>query len=548
METYLPESQQKLVFDYVTERHNGSLPVKDFLKTVEEHEFHDHEYNKDSQKIRDFIAFHLAQKRAEQIAETATNGKIIDAELEEAKKLKGIANEATKIRQALGMKTYNLDMDHEEFNEVLEEVYFKKLPTNEAHRKYARFLHHSNLKLSQVPYYDVRSKDLDRLKHRSAVIDRILDSDEMRGRYLELKDNRDTMLAFRPNNSALLSTHTISTLKSNQPIDTNNFDYDRYDEEASQLDAVAHSMSETGTVLSKPLFVKTGTTAKPASEAPAAEANAAPSASKRDILDQSKATLLAGPKVSQFNDDKYTNQASDNQPSAGGAAVSSAPASGGNMMLSKSLPNLHFSARPSPLAALDLAKVNGNVNIVTTTAVAAAAGDMPSLPKKKSKNAEAVENSIINATQYHNVFPSNGGSAVVPGGGIGGGASVASFSPDRASVAGGQSVISLNTSLASQSNNTNNTNNTSNTSPAKKSKLRTSLLEPTNETSLKETDFYTQVYDESSSMGRLKDPSKIMRIEKIDPKVYAPKGKKIVHQVRTADWSRLGYVKVSQDI
>jgi hypothetical protein len=144
------------------------------------------------------------------------------------------------------------------------------------------------------------------------------------------------------------------------------------------------------------------------------------------------------------------------------------------------------------------------------------------------------------------VFPTNGGAAALPGGGIGSGASVASFSPDRASVVGGQSVISLNTSLASQSNNTNNTNNTSNTSPAKKSKLRTSLLEPTNETSLKETDFYTQVYDESSSMGRLKDPSKIMRIEKIDPKVYAPKGKKIVHQARTTDWSRLGYVKVSR--
>jgi hypothetical protein len=455
----MPETEQKLVFDYIDPKHNGSIPVKDFLKTVEEHEFHDTEMNKDAQKIRDFLNFHIDQKKAQELERTKNNP--TDPEFEELKKQKGIENEAEKIRKALAMNTYNIDVDHKQFNEVLDEVYFHKLPTNEMHRKYARFLHHSNLKLSQVPYYDIRSTELDRLKLKAAQIDQVLSSPEMGGKYLELTRSRSSMMQHRLNNSALLSSYSTQDLK--DAVDVNNYDFDKYDDPHSEV--ASQEIKPPISSTQEPMFTKTN---------------------------------------SQGNLNK-------------------------SMGLSKSLPNLNLqslSARPSPLAALGTGSAspafspmnnNNQQKNFRDLSGATKANKLEALPpksKSKQRMPEPEEHSILHSSQKHDVY-------IKP---VDGGKSVASGKHDDPSVA--------NNSAAA------NSTNTKSTSPSKKSKLLSELLEP-QEGALKETDFYTHVIDESSSMGRLKDPSKVMRIEKIDPKVYATTGKKILSKGPT-DWSRVG--------
>ncbi len=54
------------------------------------------------------------------------------------------------------------------------------------------------------------------------------------------------------------------------------------------------------------------------------------------------------------------------------------------------------------------------------------------------------------------------------------------------------------------------------------------------------SDFYTQVVDSSASMGRVKDPTKVMRIEKIDTLALNPHGKRTKESGPT-DWGRVGF-------
>jgi hypothetical protein len=548
LETYLPEKEQKLIFAYIDKHNPGSIPVKDFLRTVEEHEFHDYEMNKESVKIRDFLAMHINQKKFEEEEKNRQNpleGE--ELELDNLKKQKGIENEATKIRKALGMNTFNIDVDHKQFNEVIEEVYYHKLPTNEIHRKYARFLHHSNLKLSQVPYYDVRSEELDRLKLKAAQIDQMLESDEMKGRFTTLRASRDSLLHNRLNNSSLLTSSLNS--ETDLPKDVTNYDFDQYDQDKH---------SEIANVEVKDNHHRHGSAA---AAVPRPMTTSAKNIKKSDH--EPDLGLGPPPKSAAGNNNKDNNN---------------------RMAMSKSLPNLNLSssslsARPSPLAFLDNIQVNTNNAGVSNSASfspgfqskapsplhqingfrdlsgggAGGAGGNNSVPKpnkpslqplqtngtnngngngpvsfspkkinKKDRGQsflEGEENSIISSSQKHQVFHDNNNNNNNPellltgvrrGGGNDG-----------------------------NDNQSQRTGATKETSPSKQSKLLSTLLEP-QEGALKETDFYMHVIDENASMGRLKDPSKVMRIEKIDPKVYASTGKKIVHSKGPTDFSRMG--------
>ncbi len=491
LETYLTSEQQRLVFDFIETKHNGAVPVKDFLKAVEEHEFRDHEMNKEAQKIRDFLAFHVDQRRAEETNTAAPNSNNpshatlppIDEELREAMKKKGIENEAERIRRALGMKTFDLDIDHKEFNEVLDEVYFKKLPTNEMHRKYARFLHHSNLKLSQVPYYDIRSRELDRLKHRAAMIDRILEGADMKGRYVTLSESRANLLNHRVNNAFLHTSHSSEDLKN--AVDVSNYDFDKYDDP----DTFTHTVASPGP---------------------------SPGSSPSRSLTQTK--VLSRPRTSP--DDSLVGP----DPRASSPAervLEEREKVHSRLGLSRSLPNLNLSARPSPLAALDLTNVHPIADAkrqqnFRDLSGAQAVADSPSRKKAAAKQAE--EGSILTSSQKHGVFISD----------------VAGEKDQDRDLTSVKSAVTAS-SLQSSANLSKASGATSVPS-SKKSKLISELLQP-QEGALKESDFYMS--DVSTSMGRLKDPSKIVRIEKIDPNVYASKGKRIISQ-GPSDWSRVG--------
>ncbi len=194
LDKYLGEEEQQLVFEYVDQSHSGAVAVSDFLKKVEEREFYGNEHNKDHTRLKDFLEFHIQQKRAQDAKrqEEIENGqaqgstsmptlKVSDRSperkrLEELKRSKGLENEVEKMKKAMGIRTFGLDVDLEELDHVVEEA-FHKPSTNESHHKYARFLHHSQLNLSTIPFYDLRAREIDRLKSRSALIDEALTRD-----------------------------------------------------------------------------------------------------------------------------------------------------------------------------------------------------------------------------------------------------------------------------------------------------------------------------------------------------------------------------------
>lgn len=63
------------------------------------------------------------------------------------------------IKSAIGQKTFDLDIGSEELNELIEDIYKKKC-TKESTESFARYLRMSNLKLHEIPFYDLRKNDL----------------------------------------------------------------------------------------------------------------------------------------------------------------------------------------------------------------------------------------------------------------------------------------------------------------------------------------------------------------------------------------------------
>lgn len=467
MESYLPATERKKIFDHIDARHNGNVLVKDFLKKVEEYEFLGQEHNQELQKVRDYLALSIHQKREElastrQLEEMTKEEATLDKqeEIERLKQTKGVANEAEKIRRALGMRTFDLDVDHEELDDLLEEN-FHKLPANEANRKYARFLHHSHLKLSQIPFYDMRATELDRLKHRAVSIDQILESDEIGGRFMELSKTRW-------NGSKATINNNADTLmpKGFQP-------YSGGDNES--LDNSFDNHSDV-------------------------EMDVAPPAAERNQMAVSKS--LPNLKLSA-------------RPSPLAAAPSSPALRGPGQNLQSPLTSPHpynSHGQPVRLEALKkLESTNNNQQVRGNSANMPGAVD----PAQKTRNlvgeqTRGVEYDDMSTIQ--SITLSDDANSLL-----------SNLPP---SLAGAKSVAKLVASLSS---------------PNKKpvSKLRTGLLDQ-QEKKIQASDFFTQIYDESTSMGRLKNPASVMRIEKIDPNVYQPSCRRSIQQGPT-DWSRVGF-------
>lgn len=440
------EIERRKIFDHIDEKHDGNVPVKDFLKKVEEYEFLGHSQNQDMQRIRDFLALQLHDTRDKEDRKTGDTEKRKkrDEELEKLKQTKGVENEVERMKKALGMKTYDLDFHPEELDEVLEST-FNKLPTTESQRKYARFLHHSNLKLAQIPFYDMRSTEIDRLKHKAVEIDKKLASDEIMGRFKELSKTRW-------NGSAA----TINYLDSTRQL---------------------------------------GMTQQQADD---------------DSLNNS------------FENSDYESENNNN-----------ADIDRKVMQLSKSMPNL--SVRPSPLYAESNNNNNNhsnNNNIrlepmspqqqppqLTSVKSAPKILEAPKQTKspvrvgaKNLTNDKGLEYDEMSSVPSITVTHSEDASALL-----------SNMPP---SLHGAKSVASLVASLSASQK----------AKPV--SKLRTGLLDQ-EEKKLQASDFFTQIIDESSSMGRLKNPAAVFRIEKVDPNVYEPSCRRVINQGPT-DWTRVG--------
>jgi len=184
----ISESDRKLVFDSINAHHTGEVSVQGFLKKIEEKEFIDHTHRHEVIKIKELLSEHMKEmletKQTKQLESTT-----IDNDFEEKKKSKGIKNEQQLLQKAVGQKPFGLDINIDEFDDVLDKALKKNL-NNINNNKVARFLRNSNVKLSEIPFYENRAIELDRLKNRAAMVDTVLESKEMKERYEELSKAR----------------------------------------------------------------------------------------------------------------------------------------------------------------------------------------------------------------------------------------------------------------------------------------------------------------------------------------------------------------------
>jgi hypothetical protein len=465
----LTEIDRGRIFDHVDESHKGTVQVKDFLKTIEGYEFQGQEQSQDLQKVRDYLQLQIQrsrEKEEEAVVDSTSSRTGNMSEFELLKQSKGIANETERMRIALGMRTYNLDFHPEELEDVLQEN-FHKPPTSESHRKYARFLHHSNLKLGNIPFYEMRSTELDRLKEKAVKVHQALDSDAVMGRFTELAKKR-----------WLPSSTTVNADIINSP-------------------------------------------------------------------------------TRRFADDDSLNNSMESVSDTEGELPEKV------MMLSKSLPNLTI--RPSPLAkptasitgALQSPQqtLNPHTNQGHAVRLDSIMKHHEPLPSDSSPAASPIRNTLdmpkyssspVKQSQSKSKLP---GSVTSGGGGGGGGGSMFGDGLEEdlgsvvATMAGSDDASALLSSMPQSLNGAKSVANLVASLNASKrtkpvSKLRTGLLDQ-EEKKIQPSDFFTQIIDESSSMGRLKDPSAVFRIEKIDPNVYQPSCRKTIQQGPT-DWSRVG--------
>lgn len=203
LDEYIDETDRNNIFNAVDPKHEGSIPINSLLKTTEEQEFHDSEHRTDMLKIRDFLAEHVEKNRA------AAKGANKNVELETIKKKKAVDNEHELMKMALGTRTFDLDISADELHGVISNLY-NKFPNDESHRKFARFLKLSNLNLDTIPFYDMRKEHLDALKHRAAVIEQTLHSDEVQHKFEELSATR-----WR---GSLATSQSVGTLQTGSPL------------------------------------------------------------------------------------------------------------------------------------------------------------------------------------------------------------------------------------------------------------------------------------------------------------------------------------------
>eukprot|EP00981_Chlorochromonas_danica_P002272 scaffold440_cov277-Ochromonas_danica.AAC.6 len=416
LDSYVSEEEIKTVFQYVyptttgtsTSTTTGSeevevvVPVKDFLQKVEEIEFNRQEGSQESQKIKDFLELQLQRQRELQQQKEAEAEKDTKDFSSSKLKLKSllVANEAEEMRKALGMKTYNVSLGHEEMNAIIEDAFNNEL-TDESHRKYARFLHHSNLKIANIPFYDSRAIELDRLKHRAIEIHEKLE-DPILGKTFEEK----TKTYLR---GSLSTCHSQDFLKTFKPIH-------RYD---------------------------------------------------------------------------------DLRSSGGGSSGSGiGGGGGGGLAVSQSMPVLTLSARPSPLAAIPSSTSSSSTNQQHDHDLTG-----PPPPPAAATATTPVVLSPIISTKDPQRRPGGGG-------GITTGRNLVTDS-HRGRDIDSATITSSSSSLISPPRQLyHGDNTTSNTTSSQ--------------------DFFPTIYNDHESMGRMKDPAKVLRIEKVDPLIDAKQGRRTI--------------------
>ena len=116
------------------------------------------------------------------------------------------------LQKAIGQKTFDMNVDTNDLNEVIKNVYHKH-HTVEAHNKFARFLRFTNVNIERVPFYPTRTEQLERLKHTAESLEKQCKDPEFMSRFQEVQSRHYARLE-QPNlpSSPIKSTTANNTM------------------------------------------------------------------------------------------------------------------------------------------------------------------------------------------------------------------------------------------------------------------------------------------------------------------------------------------------
>lgn len=195
LDNAFPESDLNLVFEEFDKKNEGLVPVNALLQKTGPVEIEDKEEKDEMLQIRDFLAQQLErQKKAKEVSSVtdasqssnkSSKQKQGGGSLGSGRQLGVVVDEKEEMKKALGQKTFDLDVNTEDLNEVINNV-FHKHHTIESHNKFARFLRLTNVNIDRIPFYPMREDELQRLKQAAGRLEATASDPKFVDRYQTL--------------------------------------------------------------------------------------------------------------------------------------------------------------------------------------------------------------------------------------------------------------------------------------------------------------------------------------------------------------------------
>lgn len=194
LDALLPQEDVELVWEQLKSTARGSVDVSSLNKAVDETTAHEVTGDdKDMFELREFLAQQVEERRVQQASNPHTPKDLPS----------GMHDQDEHLKEALGQKSYGLSIGAEEMDNVVEDL-FQKKHTKDSHAKFSRFLRMTNVKLNAIPFYDLRSDELSRLKLRASTLGEELVHPQLTHSLRELKESRRALIEDDLRNSRIM--------------------------------------------------------------------------------------------------------------------------------------------------------------------------------------------------------------------------------------------------------------------------------------------------------------------------------------------------------
>jgi hypothetical protein len=174
----MPTEDQELVFEQLKASARGSVNAGSLSRTVDSKMGADGAQDGEAAEIAAFLAESIKAAREAK-----------EKEGDKGKERVVVAGGEDMMRKAIGQKSMGIDAGTEEMDNVMDDLFHKK-HTQKSHGKFSRYLRLTNLNLKAIPFYDLRSDQLDNMKKHAVNIEKIISSPSVAGRLAQLKETR----------------------------------------------------------------------------------------------------------------------------------------------------------------------------------------------------------------------------------------------------------------------------------------------------------------------------------------------------------------------